>query len=82
MNQPARQVEVQSAITIFWDVEGKIRFQIQGMIDRPIVNMLLETARQDIIKHLEKQAEARRTGGDIIVAPPGMKFARNDRPAE
>lgn len=76
MSQNGRPVEVVSMIQIALMPDGSVQSQIQGNMNRATFNMMIETAKQDLLTLLYKAERQAQTG--IAVAPPGMVVLRND----
>ncbi len=53
---------------------GQVQFSCQGGVSRQVVNMMLESARQLIIKEIEAQESGAKQAPAIELAPPGTRF--------
>lgn len=79
---PGQQIEVQYVIEIALDVKGNIHTQINpptAGISRPILNMLIMTAHQDLLARLAVAERAAKQGPQIAIAPPGSDAERNPK---
>lgn len=83
MNAPSRNgpqqpqpEDAKSIIQIVFTAKGEVVVQCQGIMTRPLFNMLIETAKQDFLGILidaEKKAQSA-----IAIAPPGLQVQRNE----
>lgn len=76
------QIPVQYMIQIALDTSGGIQTQILPPgkpISRPILNMMIETAKQDLLTWLARAERAAKDGPQIEVAPLGSTVERNPK---
>lgn len=79
IEQPG-QPKVRTAIHIWLDEAEAIHVSVEGPINRPIFNMLLETGKQDLLGRIvqaEKMQQVKEQQQGIQVAPAGMKVPVN-----
>lgn len=69
-------MDVVAVINIALTPQGVVMTQFQGSMTRQTFNMMMETAKQDMLDIFRK-AEAEKKAG-IALPPPGMQVARND----
>lgn len=84
MQQPGEHIPVQYVIEIALDTNGGIHTQVNppnALISRPILNMLITTAHQDLLSRLAaaERAAAQSRGPKIAIAPPGSDAERNPK---
>lgn len=73
-------IEVQSLIEIAYGVDGRIHTQIKiGPTNRPLINMLLTTAHQDLLTKCALAERQAAKGPGIAIAPPGSEVERNPK---
>ncbi len=68
-------VAAQAAIMILLTPDGQISTQMKGELNRPLANMMLETAKQDVLMELMKAENAAKSGApSIAIAGPGTRI--------
>lgn len=79
---PSQEIPVKLVIEIAFDTKGGIHTQISppgAPISRPILNMLITTAHQDLLTRLAIAEKKAKEGPQVEVAPPGSTVERNPK---
>lgn len=76
-NGQSPPMDVVCVVNIALTPQGQVMCQIQGTMNRSTFNMMMETAKQDMIDVFRK-AEAQKASG-IAIAPPGSQVERNEK---
>lgn len=74
-NNGVAQRPPKAVLTIVFDADGQILCQMQGDLNRPIINMLMETAKQDMLAQFSQMEKKAQSG--IALPPPGLQVPRN-----
>jgi hypothetical protein len=69
--------QVRTLVQILLGTDGRLYVNVQGEINRAILNMMVTTGHQDLLSQLAKAEQQAKDG--IEVAPPGSQVQRNPK---